>query len=125
MIIFIRSSVLSCAPRICGAAPAATAAARPRIAFLAIIPFPPETRKQLKLNPNQPSDQGARHGRSLPLRRRAGAHLRFGPRRASGRAQAEPLDVVRLSPAWRARAQPDGDLLRDRDAGGGAPLSRP
>ena len=50
--------------------------------------------------------------RSRPLRRGAGRHLRAGARRAPARAQAEPLDVVRLPAARRPRPQRDGALLR-------------
>ena len=54
--------------------------------------------------------------RAVPRRPGRGRHVRPGRRRAGGRGQAVPLDVVRLPPAPGPRLQPDGRLLRTRRA---------
>ena len=65
-----------------------------------------------------------RSARPAPLRRGAGRRLRAGARRARGRPQAQPLDVVRVPAAARPRPERDGASLRHRLARRGRGLSR-
>src|ERR1700761_6100188 len=79
------------------------------------------------LNPaTVPDGNGRRPVRPAALRRRPGlrGHVRGRDRRIAGRAQAQPLDVVRVPADRRAGPNAHRAAVRDRLAPGGPGVSR-